>query len=604
MNFAEPFIRRPVATTLLVLSILIFGILGYQLLPVSDLPTIDYPTIQVNANLPGANPETMASSVATPLEKQFSTIAGVTSISSSNGQGNTNITLQFDLSRSIDAAAQDVQSMIARSSRSLPPGMPTPPSYQKVNPADQPVLFLTLSSPTLPLSAVDRYAENTLAQRLSMVSGVAQVNVFGAQKYAVRIDVDPTQLAARQIGVDQVAGAIGDANVNRPTGTLYGPQRNFVVQASGQLMDAQSYRPIVVAYRNGSPVRLDEVANVYDGVENPRNAGWYNGTPTIYLAIQRQPGTNTVEVVDAIKALLPQLQAQLPAALALGIRSDRSISIRDSVHDVKFTLVLTVILVVLVIFLFLRNLSATLIPSLALPFSIVGTFAVMWLLGYSLDNLSLMALTLSVGFVVDDAIVMLENIVRHMEMGKPRMQAALDGSKEIAFTIVSMTLSLTAVFIPVLFMGGIVGRLMHEFAVTIAAAILVSGLVSLTLTPMLASRFLKPLHAGRHGAMYNVIERAFEGSLRWYGWTLRQTIRFRAATMLVSALLLVGTIYLFEIIPKGFIPSVDTGQLNGQVEAIQGIGYEALVGHVKQIMEILQKDSNVQAFTANVGILL
>ncbi|PYR55663.1 MAG: acriflavine resistance protein B, partial [Acidobacteria bacterium] len=601
MNFAEPFIRRPVATTLLVLSILIFGILGYQLLPVSDLPTIDYPTIQVNANLPGANPETMASSVATPLEKQFSTIAGVTSISSSNGQGNTNITLQFDLSRSIDAAAQDVQSMIARSSRSLPPGMPTPPSYQKVNPADQPVLFLTLSSATLPLSAVDRYAENTLAQRLSMVSGVAQVNVFGAQKYAVRIDVDPTQLAARQIGVDQVAGAIGDANVNRPTGTLYGPQRNFVVQASGQLMDAQSYRPIVVAYRNGSPVRLDEVANVYDGVENPRNAGWYNGTPTIYLAIQRQPGTNTVEVVDAIKALLPQLQAQLPAALALGIRSDRSISIRDSVHDVKFTLVLTVILVVLVIFLFLRNLSATLIPSLVLPFSIVGTFAVMWLLGYSLDNLSLMALTLSVGFVVDDAIVMLENIVRHMEMGKPRMQAALDGSKEIAFTIVSMTLSLTAVFIPVLFMGGIVGRLMHEFAVTIAAAILVSGLVSLTLTPMLASRFLKPLHAGRHGAMYNVIERMFEGSLRWYGWTLRQTIRFRAATMLVSALLLVGTIYLFEIIPKGFIPSVDTGQLNGQVEAIQGIGYEALVGHVKQIMEILQKDPNVQAFTANVG---
>ncbi len=372
--------------------------------------------------------------------------------------------------------------------------MPSPPSYQKVNPADSPVLFLTLNSPTLPLSQIDRYAEQVLAQRLSMVSGVAQVNVFGAQKYAVRIDVDPMQLATRQIGIDQVAQAITGANVNRPTGTLYGPQRNFVVEASGQLMDAEAYRPVVVAYRNGSPVRLSEVANVYDGVENPRNAGWFNGIPTVYLAIQRQPGTNTVEVVDAIKALLPQLQSQLPAALSLGIRSDRSVSIRESVHDVKFTLVLTVILVVLVIFLFLRNLSATIIPSLALPFSIVGTFAVMWALDYSLDNLSLMALTLSVGFVVDDAIVMLENIVRHMEMGKTRMQASLDGSKEISFTIVSMTLSLAAVFIPVLFMGGIVGRLMHEFAVTIAASILVSGLVSLTLTPMLCSRFLKPLH--------------------------------------------------------------------------------------------------------------
>jgi len=578
MNFAEPFIRRPVATTLLVLTILIFGIMGYGLLPVADLPTVDYPTIQVQANLPGASPDTMAASVATPLEKQFSTIAGVTSISSSNGQGNTNITLQFDLSRSIDAAAQDVQSMIARTSRSLPPGMPSPPSYQKVNPADTPVLFLTLNSPTLPLSQIDQYAEQVLAQRLSMVSGVAQVNVFGSQKYAVRIDVDPMQLATRQIGIDQVAQAISSSNVNRPTGTLYGPQRNFVVEASGQLMDAQAYRPVVVAYRNGSPVRLSEVANVYDGVENPRNGGWFNGIPTVYLAIQRQPGTNTVEVVDSIKALLPQLQAQLPAALSLGIRSDRSVSIRESVHDVKFTLVLTVVLVVLVIFLFLRNLSATIIPSLALPFSIVGTFAVMWALDYSLDNLSLMALTLSVGFVVDDAIVMLENIVRHMEMGKTRMQAALDGSKEISFTIVSMTLSLAAVFIPVLFMGGIVGRLMHEFAVTIAASILVSGLVSLTLTPMLCSRFLKPLHGQRHGGFYNAIESVFEMSLRWYGWTLRQTIRFKGSTMVVSALLLVGTIYLFGAIPKGFIPSVDTGQLNGQIEAIQGFVADAQIG--------------------------
>jgi HAE1 family hydrophobic/amphiphilic exporter-1 len=601
MNFAETFIRRPVATTLLVTTILIFGVLGYRLLPVSDLPTVDYPTIQVQANLPGASPSTMAASVATPLEKQFSTIAGVTSISSTNGLGNTNITLQFDLSRDIDSAAQDVQSMIARAARSLPPGMPSPPSYQKVNPADQPILFLTLSSSTMPMSLVDQYAESVLAQRLSMVSGVAGVNVFGAQKFSVRIDVDPTQLASRQIGIDQVAQAIAGANVNRPTGTLYGPKRNFVVQTSGQLMAAEEYRPIPVAYRNGSPVRLSEVANVYDGVENPRNASWYNGTPTIYLAISRQPGTNTVQVVDAIKALLPELQKQLPAALELGIRSDRSVSIRESVEDVKFTLLLTVFLVVMVIFLFLRNISATIIPSLALPFSIVGTFAVMWAFGYSIDNLSLMALTLSVGFVVDDAIVMLENIVRHMEMGKPRLQAALDGSKEIAFTIVSMTLSLAAVFIPILFMGGIVGRLMHEFAVTIAAAILVSGLVSLTLTPMLCSRFLKPPHSMRHGRLYNTIEGVFDSWLKAYGWTLKQSIRFRAVTMVVSALLLVGTIYLFRIVPTGFIPSVDTGQLNGQIEAMQGIGFEAMVAHQKAVMAILAADENVASFTSNVG---
>ena len=492
--------------------------------------------------------------------------------------------------------------MIARTQRSLPPGMPSPPSYQKVNPADSPVMFLTLSSTTLKLSQVDQYAEQVLAQRLSMVSGVAQVNVFGAQKFAVRVDVDPTALASRQIGVDQVANAIAGANVNRPTGTLYGPNKNFVVQASGQLMDADAYKPIVVAYRNGSPVRLSEVAHVYGGVENDRSISWYNNVPCIYLAIQRQPGTNTVAVVDAIKALIPQLQSQMPPAIQLNIRSDRSIAIRDSVHDVKFTLILTVFLVILVIFLFLRNLSATIIPSLALPFSIVGTFTVMYVLGFSLDNLSLMALTLSVGFVVDDAIVMLENIVRHMEAGEPRMAAAFNGSKEIAFTILSMTLSLTAVFIPLLFMGGIVGRLMHEFAVTIAAAILVSGVVSLTLTPMLCSRFLKPLHsARRHSWLYNVIEGAFDGSLRVYGWTLRQTIRYRFVTMMVSALLLVGTVYLFRIVPKGFIPSVDTGQISGQTEAIQGIGFQSMVEHQQQVMDILLKDPNVASFTSNVG---
>jgi len=600
MNFAEPFIRRPVATTLLVLSILIFGVMGYRLLPVNDLPTVDFPTLQVSANLPGASPETMAASVATPLEKQFSTIAGVSSISSSNSQGSTSITLQFDLSRSIDAAAQDVQSMIARAQRQLPPGMPSPPSFQKVNPADSPVLYLTLSSSTLPLSQLDRYAQNLLAQRLSMVTGVAQVSVFGSQKYAVRVDVDPLQLASRQIGIDQVAQAISSSNVNRPTGTLYGPDRNYVIQTAGQLLNAEAYRSIVVAYRNGSPIRLNEVAHVYDGVENERNAGWYNGSRTIYLAIQRQPGTNTVEVVDRIKELLPQLGQQLPASVQLRIRSDRSVPIRESVDDVKFTLQLTIGLVVLVIFLFLRNVSATIIPSLALPFSIVGTFAVMYVFGYSLDNLSLMALTLSVGFVVDDAIVMLENIVRHMEMGKPRLQAALDGSKEIAFTIISMTLSLAAVFIPVLFMGGVVGRLMHEFAVTIGAAILVSGLVSLTLTPMLCSRFLKAPHAIRHGRFYNGMERMFDGWLRGYSWSLRQTIRFRGTTMVVSALVLAGTVYLSTIIPMGFIPSVDTGQLSGQIETIQGLGFEASVARVKDVMTLLAHDPNVAGYTANV----
>jgi HAE1 family hydrophobic/amphiphilic exporter-1 len=600
MNFAEPFIRRPVATTLLVLTILIFGLMGYQLLPVSDLPTVDFPTIQVSANLPGASPETMASSVATPLEKAFSTVNGITSISSTNSQGSTNITLQFDLSRNIDAAAQDVQSTLSRATRGLPP-MPTPPSFRKQNPADSPVMFLTLSSDTLPLPQIDRYAENTLAQRLSMVTGVAGVNVFGAQKFAVRIDLDPMQLASRQIGVDQVAQAISDANSNRPTGTLYGPNRNYVVQSQGQLLDADQYRNVVIAYRNGSPVRLSEVAHVYNGVENDRNASWYNGQRTIYLAIQRQPGTNTVEVVDAIKKLLPELEAQLPASVQLNIRSDRAVSIRESVEDVKFTLILTVFLVILVIFLFLRNLSATIIPSLALPFSIIGTFAVMWVLDYSIDNLSLMALTLSVGFVVDDAIVMLENIVRHMEMGKTRLQAALDGSKEIAFTIVSMTLSLAAVFIPVLFMGGIVGRLMHEFAVTIAAAILVSGFVSLTLTPMLCSRFLKPLHSARHGRMYNIVERWFDLWLNSYAWTLKQTIRFKGVTMVVSGLLLVGTVYLFTRVPMGFIPAVDTGQLNGQIETVEGIGFEAATKHVLALVDIVSKDPNVLAYTANIG---
>jgi len=601
MNLAELFIKRPVTTTLIMLGIIVFGAMAYRLLPVSDLPTVDFPTIQVNAGLPGASPETMASAVALPLEKQFATIAGLNSINSTSSLGSTNITLQFDLSRNIDAAAQDVQSMIAKTQRQLPPGMPTPPSYQKVNPGDQPVLFLVLRSATLPLSVIDEYAESTIAQRISMVSGVAQVNVFGAAKYAVRVDVDPRQLAAKGIGIDEVANAITSNNVNLPTGTIYGQDKTFVVQANGQLMKAAAYRPMIVSYRNGNPVRLEEVAHVYDGIENDKNAAWYRGERTIYLAVQKQPGTNVVAVCDAVKALLPSFREQLPAALSLDVRTDRSIPIRESVHDVKFTLVLTICLVVLVIFLFLRNVSATIIPSLALPASLVATFAVMYLLDYSLDNLSLMALTLCVGFVVDDAIVMLENIVRHMEMGKPPMRAAYDGSKEIAFTIVSMTLSLTAVFIPVLFMGGIVGRLLHEFAVTIGVAILVSGFVSISLTPMLCSRFLKPPHTQRHGFFYNAMERMFDAWLKLYDVTLRGSLRFHVVTMAISIALLVGTVYLFGLVPKGFLPSEDQGRFNISIEGIQGIGFDEMVRHQQDVAAIVAKDPNIAGFSSNVG---
>jgi HAE1 family hydrophobic/amphiphilic exporter-1 len=601
MNLAALFIKRPVTTTLIILGIICFGALAYQQLPVSDLPTVDFPTIQVNAGLPGASPETMASAVALPLEKQFSTIAGLNSINSTSSLGFTNITLQFDLSRNIDAAAQDVQSMISRTARQLPPQMPAPPSYNKVNPGDQPVLFLVLRSGTLAMSLINEYAESAIAQRISMVSGVAQVNVFGAAKYAVRVDVDPHKLAAHGIGLDEIANSISNNNVNLPTGTIYGDDKTFVVQANGQLMKASQYGPMIVAYRNGNPVRLNEVARVYDGIENDKNAAWYQGERTIYLAVQKQPGTNVVEVCDAVKALLPQLRAQLPAALSLDVRTDRSVSIRESVHDVKFTLVLTIALVVMVIFVFLRNISATIIPSLALPASLVATFAVMYLLNYSLDNLSLMALTLCVGFVVDDAIVMLENIVRHMEMGKSAMRAAYDGSKEIAFTIVSMTVSLAAVFIPVLFMGGVVGRLLHEFAVTIGVAILVSGFVSISLTPMLCSRFLKPPHTQKHGVFYNATERMFELWLKVYDVTLRGALRFRAATMAVSVLLLIGTVYLFGLVPKGFLPSEDQGRFNISVEAMQGIGFPEMVRHQQEVAAIVAKDPNVASYSSNVG---
>ena len=601
MNVAEIFIRRPVMTTLVMLAILLFGIMGYRNLPVSDLPTVDFPTISVNASLPGASPETMAAAVAQPLERQFSTINGLDSMTSSSQLGSTSITLQFALDRNIDAAAQDVQSMISLAGRDLPQNMPAPPSFRKVNPADQPILYLVLSSPTLRLSDVDEYAETMIAQRISMVSGVAQVNVYGGQKYAVRVDLDPKALAARQVGVDDVVNAIQNGNVNLPTGVLWGTNQAFTVNANGQLSNAEQYRPLIVAYRGGNPIRLAEVADVFDSVENTRVAAWFNNNRSIMLAIQRQPGTNTVEVVDGIKDLLPTFKAQMPGSVKLDIMIDRSQSIRDSVNDVKASLFIALCLVILVIFLFLRNVSATVIPSLALPMSIVGTFAAMYLLGYSLDNLSLMALTLSVGFVVDDAIVMLENIVRHMEHGEAPFLAALRGSREIGFTIVSMTLSLAAVFIPVLFMGGILGRLLHEFAVTIGVAILVSGFVSLSLTPMMCARLLRPGQEARHGRVWAASERIFNGMLHAYDVTLQQVMRFRATTMVVSGLILVATIYLFTIMPTGLLPSEDTGQFMATTEGPQGISFEAMKAHQQALADILATDPYIQAVMSSVG---
>jgi hydrophobic/amphiphilic exporter-1 (mainly G- bacteria), HAE1 family len=601
MNIPELFIRRPIMTTLVMLGILFFGLMGYVRLPVSDLPNVDFPTIQVSAGLPGASPETMASAVATPLEKQFSTIAGIDSMNSTSALGVTNITIQFTLDRNIDAAAQDVQAAIAVTMRQLPPSMPSPPSYQKVNPADQPILFLALSSPTLPLSTVDEYGQVMMAQRISMISGVAQVQVYGSQKYAVRVQMNPQALASRGIGLDEVKRAVQAGNVNLPTGTLFGTQKAYTVQADGQLMNAEDYRPLIVAYRNGSPVRLEQLGRVINSVQNDKTASWFNGTRAIVLAVQRQPGTNTVEIVDRIKQLFPVFQAQLPAAAKLEILFDRSQSIRDSISDVKFTLFLTICLVVLVIFLFLRNLSATVIPSLALPMSIMGTFAAMYLLGYNLDNMSLMALTLSVGFVVDDAIVMLENIVRHQEMGEGFFEAALKGSREIGFTILSMTLSLAAVFIPVLFMGGILGRLLHEFAVTISVAILISGFVSLTLTPMLCSRFMRS-HAGeKHGVFYNSLEKVFQGMVSLYRVTLNQVMRHPRLTLALSILLVFLTAFVYKITSAGFIPSEDISQIMITTEAAQGISFDAMKEHQQALAAIVQRDPNVMNFMSSMG---
>jgi len=596
----ELFIRRPVLTTLLMAGIVIFGLMAYQLLPVSDLPNVDFPTIQVQATLPGASPETMASAVATPLEKQFTTIAGIDSMTSTSALGLSNITIQFTLKRDIDGAAQDVQAAITKAMPLLPPGMPSPPTYQKVNPADQPVIYLSVSSPTLPLYTVDEYAQTNIAQRISTISGVAQVTVFGSQKYAVRVQVDPRALASRGIGIDEVEQAIARANVNKPTGTLQGPHQAFNVQATGQLLDAAAYRSMVVTYRNGSPVRLEELGRVIDGVQTDKVASWYNRERAVVLAIQKQPGTNSVEVVDRIRALLPAFRLEIPASVSINVLYDRSAAIRESVHDVQFTLGLTIALVVMVIFIFLRNLSATIIPSLAVPLSIIGTFGVMYLLDYTIDIISLMALTLCVGFVVDDAVVMLENIVRHMEEGKGRLEAALIGSREIGFTILSMTLSLAAVFIPVLFMSGVVGRLLHEFAVVIGAAVIVSGIVSLTLTPMLCSRFLKE-PSRSHGPLYRAFERFFDGMLRTYDWTLRWVLRHRVVTLAVLALTFVLTGWLFTQIPKGFIPTEDTGQIFAFTEAAQDVSFEAMVARQRAAAEIVSQQPYVEQFMSAVG---
>jgi len=601
VNPAAIFITRPIMTTLVMSAILIFGVMAYNRLPVSDLPNVDFPTIEVRVSLPGASPDTMAAAVANPLEKQFSTIAGLDSMTSINTVGSTRVTLQFNLNRNIDAAALDVQSAMTTAAKDLPDDLPSPPSFRKVNPADSPILYLAISSDVMRLSDVDEYAENMMAQRISMTPGVAQVSVYGSKKYAVRIQLDPEAMAAKGIGVDEAAEAVKRGNVNLPVGTVSGPAREYTVRSSGKLLNAASYRPLIVAWKNGSPVRLSEIANVTDSVEETRRYNWFSGTPGMVLAVQRQPGANTVEVVDSIKALLPHFQAQLPASVSLRVLYDRSNTIRESVADVKFTLVLTVCLVVLVIFLFLRNIPATIIPSLALPMSVVGAFAVMYQLGFSLDNISLMALTLSVGFVVDDAIVMLENIVRHMEMGKTPLAAALEGSKEISFTIVSMTISLAAVFLPVFFMGGVVGRLFHEFAVTIMAAILISGFVSISLTPMLCNLVLTPHVGERHGRLYNAIERSFNGLRDLYDVTLRFVLRHHAATMAFSLLLLGVTVWLFGAIPKGFLPSEDTGQLIATTEAEEGVAFEVMSERQQRLNAILQKDPDVAEYMSVVG---
>lgn len=600
MNLSAVFLRRPVATTLLMASLLIFGVAAFQRLPVSDLPNVDLPTILVFAQLPGADPETMASSVATPLERQFSTIAGVEQMTSSSTLGNTEITLIFDLDRDIDAAAQDVQAAIAAASPLLPTEMPSAPTYRKVNPADQPILYIALSSSTLPLREVTEYADTVMAQRISMVNGVAQVLVFGNRKYAVRIELDPRALAQRSLGIGEVVGAIRAANVNLPSGLVEGPDKAWYVDAQGQLENAAAFQDIVIDQRDGRPVRLSDVGRAIDSEESVRTAAWYRDKEAIVLAVQRQPGTNTIEVSDGVLALLPELREMIPASIEMEVVFDQSEIIRESVAEVEFTLVLALILVVLVVFAFLRNLRATIIPSFALPMSILGTFIVIYFLGYSLNILSLLALVLSTGFVIDDAIVMLENIVRHMEMGKSRWRAALDGAGEIGFTIVSMTISLAAVFIPVLFLGGLIGRLFREFAVTIAVAILFSGAVALSLTPVASSLFLRPPKE-RRNRLYRASERAFDKGLSLYETGLDWSLGHPRLTIIYSLLILAATFLLFAIVPKGFIPEEDTGQVLTFTQAGEDVSFERMRELQLSVNRVLLDHPAVDSFVSAIG---
>ncbi len=601
MNAPELSIRRPVATTLVMAALIVFGLLAYRFLPVSELPNVDFPTIEVTAGLPGASPETMASSVATPLENQLARIGGIESMTSVSALGASRITMQFSLDRDIDAAALDVQSALSAAVRSLPQDMPSPPAFRKINPADFAVYYIGLSSPTLPLSTLDEYADTMLSQRISAINGVAQVQIWGSQKYAVRVRVNPDALAIRGIGLDEVATAIRGGNTYQATGSLSGPHRVVTVQTTGKLNNAADYNEHIVAFRNGAPVRLRELGRAVDAVENDKIATWINGTQGILVAVYRQPGSNTIKLVDELNTMLPQFRQKLPASVNIEVLYDRAQTIRSSIEDVQFTLALAAALVIMVIFLFLRNVWATVIAGIALPISIVGTFGVMYMLGFSVNNLSLMALTLAVGYVVDDAIVMLENIVRHVEKGEKPFDAAIKGSREIGFTIVSMTISLIAAFIPVIFMGGMVGRLLHEFAVTISAAILVSGFVSLTLTPMLCSRFARAETAADHGWLYRITEAAFNALLRAYDVSLRWCLKRQPLVFAAFLATLVGTGWLFSAVSKDFLPAEDTGRLIAFTEGGQDVSFDSMVRAQQQVAAIAQADPNVDSLMSRVG---
>ena len=603
MSLPELCIRRPVMTTLLMVSFIVFGIFGYVRLPVAALPRVDFPTISVSANLPGASPETMAASVAAPLERAFATIPGITLMTSRSSTGSTNIIMQFDLDRNIDGAALDVQSQISATLRRLPAELPAPPSFRKVNPADSPILFLVLQSPTLPLSTTQDYAEQVFAQQISQLPGVAQVLIFGQQRFAVRIGVDPDAAAARGLSLNDVRNAVNAANSSTPVGGLRGAARNLTLTATGQMEKAEDYQPLVVAWKNGAPIRLSDIASVYNGVENDQTGAWFGKDRAIMLAIFRQSDANTVDVVDAIRAKLPSYQAQLPPSITPKVLIDRSVSIRQSVEDVNFTLAMSVALVILVIYLFLKSFAATIIPTLALPVSLVGTCAFMYVFGYSIDNISLLAITLAVGFVVDDAIVMLENIVRHIENGEKPFDAALRGSKEIGFTILSITLSLVAVFIPVLLMGGVVGRVFREFAVTISCAILVSGFVSLTLTPMLCARLLRPVnHHAKQGLFFRIVDGVIDGTIEGYRRSLDVVLRFRFLMLVATFGVLWITVGMFNSIPKGFFPIEDTGFLVGSTETAPETGFEAMASAQARILDVVLKDPAVDYATSAVGL--